>query len=167
MKGAFTVCVCCVALAGQQTPDLPPKVGALEQQAQKLLQEQKVDAAIGVLREIVSLEPGNVNVQANLGVMLFFQNKFGEAMPHLRTAVQSQPDLWRIQALLGIAEKRTGDPTAAQGHLERAVPNLDDQKIRIQAGLELIELYSAAGQLGKALSIAAGLEQVAPSNPRI
>jgi Flp pilus assembly protein TadD len=56
-----------------QTQDVQQKIGALEHQVQKYLQEQKPQLAIPVLREIASLDPNNVNAQANLGVLLFFQ----------------------------------------------------------------------------------------------
>jgi tetratricopeptide (TPR) repeat protein len=157
----------CLALMAQDAQDLPARIGALEQQVQKYLQEQKPQLAIPLLREIVSLDPKNLNGQANLGVLLFFQGNHSEAIPHLRTALELQPDLLRIGALLGIAEKRTGNPHDAQNHLERAFSNLDDRKIQIEAGLELIELHSAASQFDKALSVAAKLQELAPQNPQI
>jgi tetratricopeptide (TPR) repeat protein len=113
--------------------DISHKVAVLEQQAQKYLQQQKPQLAIPVLREIVSLEPGNVNAQANLGVLTYFENNYAEAIPHMRAALQLQPDLWKIEALLGIAEKRTGDPIQARDDLERALSNLQENKIRIEA----------------------------------
>jgi tetratricopeptide (TPR) repeat protein len=155
------------ALMAQQAQDVQHRVAALEQQAQEYLQDQKPQLAIPVLREIASLDPKNLNAQGNLGVLLFFQGSYPEAIPHMRAALQMQPDLWRIEALMGIAEKRTGDPKTAQNHLERAFSNLDDKKIQIQAGLELVELYSASAQLDKALSVAAKLEELAPQNPQI
>jgi tetratricopeptide (TPR) repeat protein len=155
------------ALMAQQAQDVQVRVAALEQQAQKYLQDQKPQLAIPVLREIASLDPKNLNAQGNLGVLLFFQGSYPEAIPHMRAALQMQPDLWRIEALMGIAEKRTGDPKTAQNHLERAFSNLDDKKIQIQAGLELVELYSASAQLDKALCVAAKLEELAPQNPQI
>ncbi len=153
-----------VALRSQ---DGPHKADALQQQAQKYLQEQKPQLAIPLLREIVSLDPKDVNAQANLGVLLFFQGNYDEAIPQMRNALHLQSDLWKIEALLGIAEKRTGDPTKARNDLERAYPNLDDKKIRIEAGLELIELENAAAEFDKALSTVLKLEELSPQDPQI
>ena len=164
---ALVVSLPWLALMAQNSQDIQQKVGALELQAQKYLQEQKPQLAIPVLREIISLDPKNVNARGNVGVLLFFQNNYAEAIPHMRAALQLQPDLWRIAALLGIAEKRTGDPKAAQNDLERAFLNLDENKIRIEAGVELIELYSASSQLDKALPVARKLEELAPQNPQM
>jgi tetratricopeptide (TPR) repeat protein len=155
------------ALMAQNAPDVQHRIGALEQQAQKHLQEQKPQLAIPVLNEIVSLDSNNLNAQANLGVLLFFQGGYAEAIPHLRAALQAKPDLWRIQGLLGIAEKRSGDSQAALGDLERAFPNLDDRKFQVEVGLELIEIYSASAQMEKALSLGMKLRELAPENPQI
>ena len=156
-----------LALAAQNAPDVQQKVGALEQQVQKHLQDQKPQLAIPVLRDIVSLDPKNLNAQGNLGVLLFFEGSYAEAIPHMRAAIELQPELWRIVALLGIAQKRTGDLSAAQNDLERAFSNLGEPKIQIQAGLELIEIYSASARLDRALSVAVRLQELAPENPQI
>ncbi len=156
-----------MALIAQTAPDSAQTVGALEQRVQKLLQEQKPQLAIPLLRQILALDPKNLNAQANLGVLEFFQGGYAEAIPHLRSALEAQPNLGRVEVLLGIAEKRTGDPKSAQTHLEHAFANVDDKNIRIQAGLELAELDAAAGRLEGALQVAAKLEELAPENPRI
>ena len=142
--------------------DVQHRVAALEQQVQKYLQDQKPELAIPVLREIASLDPKKLNARANLGVLLYFQGSYPEAIPHLRAALQMQPDLWRIEAL-----HVAGGIGLVAADLERAFANLDDRKFQIQAGLELVELYSASAQLGKALSVAAKLEELAPQNPQI
>ncbi|MFL6416339.1 MAG: tetratricopeptide repeat protein [Bryobacteraceae bacterium] len=164
---AVIIAVPSLGLLAQETQDVQHKVASLEQQAQKYLQEQKPQLAIPVLREILSLDAKNVNAQGNLGVLLFFQSKYADAIPYMRAALQIQPDLWRIGALLGIAEKRTGDSKEAQKDLERAFYNLEDNKIQIQAGLELVELYTASMQLDKALPVAVKLQELAPQNPQI
>jgi tetratricopeptide (TPR) repeat protein len=142
-------------------------VATLEAQAQKYLQEQKPELAIPVLERIVALDPNNVNAQANVGVLLFFQDRYGDALPHLRAALGLHPDLARIEALLGMAERRTGQSKEALPHLERSFSSLEDPKIRIQVGLELIELHSAAGHFESALSVASTLEQLAPQDPQV
>lgn len=142
-------------------------VELLQQQVQKYLEEQKPQLAIPLLRKIVSLDPNNLNARANLGVVLFFQGDYVNAIAPLRTALQAKPNLWKIEALLGIAEKRTGDPAAAQRDLEQAFLHLDDVKIQKETGLELVELDSSFGQFARASSATAKLEELAPQDPQI
>src|ERR1051326_5638142 len=164
---AFIASISWVALLAQSAGDVQQKIGALEQHVRNYFQEQKPQLAIPLLREIASLDPKNVNAQANLGVLLFFQASYAEAIPPMLAALQLKPDLWKIEALLGIAEKRTGDPKAAQNDLERAFFNLEEEKIQIEAGLELMELDTASAQLAKALAVAAKLQEIAPRNPQV
>ena len=118
-------------------------------------------------RQIISLDPQDVDARGNLGVLLFFQDNYAEAITEMRAALQLNQKLWRIQALLGTAEKRTGDLVAAQSDLEQSFPNLDDAKIQKQAGLELIEIASASGDLDQAAEVVAQLEKIAPQDPQI
>ena len=142
-------------------------VDALERQVQEYLRDQKPQLAIPVLQKIVGLDPRNLNAQNNLGVLLFFDNRFSEAVPHLSEALKAQGNSWRIEGLLGIAEKRAGDPDAARGHLEQAFPNIEDQKFRIQTGLELVELYAASARMEDALAVVGKLQASAPRDPQI
>ena len=167
LRGACFVLVWLPCLLAQVAGNTAQTVAALEQQVQRQLQDQKPQLAIPLLRQVVSLDPANVNAQANLGVLLFFQGSYIDAIPPMRAALQLHPELSRIQALLGMAEKRTGNPQQAEQDLERAFPNLDDKKIQVEAGLELIELHVASGQLDRALALSARLQEVAPQNPQI
>jgi tetratricopeptide (TPR) repeat protein len=167
VKSLFPKVVCAAILVSLRAQDAQQKIAALEQQVQKHLLEQKPQLAIPLLGEIVSIDPKNVNGQANLGVLLFFQDKFADAIPPLRAALELQPGLWRLEALLGMAGKRTGNVKDAQTHLERAFSNLDDPKIKLQAGLELAEILTASSEFEDALSVTRKLEQLAPNNPQI
>jgi Flp pilus assembly protein TadD len=164
---SLMIFLCSLNVAAQAGSDSKEKVNDLELQARQYLQQQKPQLAISVFRQIISLDPQNVDARANLGVLLFFQNSYAEAIPELRAALQLQSKLWRIQALLGVAEKRTGDLPAAQTDLEQSLPNLDDAKIQKEAGLELIEITSASGELDQAAAIVAKLEQSSPEDPQI
>ena len=66
--------------------------------------------------------------------MLFFQGDYAKAAPHLRTVVKLRPDLAKIQALLGMSERRLGQAAAAEADLEKAFPQLQEEKLRVQAG---------------------------------
>jgi Flp pilus assembly protein TadD len=83
-------------------------------QAKRYVSEQKTDLAIAELKQVVALDPGNIEARGNLGVLLYFHGDYAGAVPELRATVQAQPDLWKIRALLGMAEDRTGDPDGAR-----------------------------------------------------
>ena len=153
--------------ARQSTLTTQQQMDAHARQAAEYLKEKKPDLAIPEFRALVALDPNNVDARANLGVLLFFDGKYQDAIPELRAALKLQPNLWKIQALLGSGERRTGDLTAARGDLEQAFPNLQDEKIRVQTGMELIEIYSAMGDLDKAASTVSLLRELKPTDEAI
>jgi tetratricopeptide (TPR) repeat protein len=148
----------------QTAPSNQQQIETHTKQARAYLSENRPDLAIPEFRAILALDPRNTDARGNLGVILFFQGKYEEAIPELRGALKLQPGLSKIQALLGMAEKRTGQVPAAAGDLEKAFPNLTDPKIRLQAGLELVDLYSASGDLPKAAPVIAALRDADPTN---
>ena len=94
--------------------------------------------------------------------VLFFQGSYANAIPQLRAALKLRPTLWKTQALLGIGEKRTGDIDAARRDLEKVFPKLPEEKIRIETGMELIEIYSETGDLDKSAAIVGVLRKLEP-----
>ena len=51
--------------------------------------------------------------------------------------------------------------------MSKSFPQLQEEKLRIQAGMELIEIYYGAGHLDKAAGVAGILRQLAPENTDI
>jgi tetratricopeptide (TPR) repeat protein len=147
--------------------DAAAQLADLNRELQQDLQQQQPDRAIPVLRKIVALEPNDVDALGNLGVLLYFQGQYPEAAARLRSALQLQPDLYKIQALLGIAEERMGNLDGARTDLKTAFRHLQDKKIQIEAGLALIEDDTAEGKLDQAASAAAELQSAAPDDPYI
>src|SRR5439155_8502713 len=72
-----------------------------------------------------------------------------------------------MQALLGMAERRTGSSMSALADLEKAFPKLQDEKIQIDAGMELIEIHAAAGDLDKAAATVSTLRSLYPTNAEV
>lgn len=133
-------------------------------QAQEYLKNNQPDLAAKEFRAIVALDPRNVEARGNLGVLLFFQSDYANATEQLRAALQLQPTLWKIEALLGMCERRIGQTASAQSDLEKSFPQLTEEKIRVQAGMELIEIYYGAGALDKAAAVASALRQLKPTD---
>jgi Tfp pilus assembly protein PilF len=148
----------------QAAPTRQQQIDSHKRQAAEYLKENRPDLAAPEFKAIVAIDPKNVDALGNLGVLLFFQGAYADAIPQLRAALKLQPSLWKIQALLGIAEKRTGNVTAARGDLEKAFPKLSEEKIRIQTGTELIEIYTAAGDLDKAAAVVSVLRGLEPAD---
>lgn len=137
------------------------------QKAQQFLSEKRPGLAIPELEAAVKLNPQSVDVQGNLGVLLFFQGKFAAAIPHLRIAVAGDPSLAKLQGLLGIAEQHTQDSPDAAADLAAAFPHIQDQKFKVRVGLELVSLYTTGNDLNHAAAILAQLQKVAPDNPEV
>lgn len=151
----------------QSNPGRQQQIEVHTRKAAEYLKENKPDLAVPEFRAILALDPSNVDAHGNLGAVLFFQGAYADAVPQLRAAVKSRPTLWKTHALLGIGEKRTGDIEAARRDLEKAFPNLKEEKIRTDTGMELIELYSAEGELDKAAATIATLRRLSPTDPAI
>jgi tetratricopeptide (TPR) repeat protein len=135
--------------------------------AVEYLKENRADLAVPEFRAILAIDPKNVDAHGNLGAVLFFQGAYAEAVPELRAALKLRPTLWKTEALLGIGEKRTGDIEAARRDLEKAFPNVAEEKVRVEAGMELIEIYSATGDLEKAAATVGTLRKLEPTNGAI
>ena len=134
------------------------------QKAQQYLQNKRPDLAAGEFKAILAIEPDNLDARGNLGVLEYFQGQYAQAVPDLRSALTTNNSLWKLQALLGMSEKRIGENTKARGDLEQAFPHLQEQKLRVQAGLELIEVDYALSDLGKAAEVVNALRQLEPTN---
>ncbi len=138
-----------------------------EQKAHELLNQKKPELAVKEFAAVVALDPSNIDAQANLGVLLFFQQNYAQAEPHLRVVVEQQPSLAKLRALLGMCERRLGKTDLARADLEAAVPQLKEANVQREAGLELIEIYSAAHELEKAAGVVTTLRQHSPTDPSI
>ncbi len=163
----IVLALCSWVAAAQESNDIASKVDALNREAQLHLQQREPKLAIPLLHQILTLDPNNLNAHANLGVLLFFQNSYADSIPQLHAALVIQPDLWKIEALLGIAEKRTGASAQAQDDLERSFPKLDEKGFQVETGLDLVELDVTLGQFGKAAAVVETLESISPQDPQI
>jgi len=151
----------------QAAEDKQQEFAAHIQKAEGYLREKQPALAIPELQAAVALNPESVDAQANLGVLLFFQGKAADAIPHFRAALKVQPGLAKIQGLLGMAEDRTLDFDDARKDMEAAFPSLEDRRFQMQLGLELVGLDTESGDLEKAAAIITQLRKANPDNAEV
>lgn len=135
--------------------------------AQQYLQQKRPDLAIPELEAAVAIDPANTDTQANLGVLYYFGHNYAKAVPHLRAAVKAKPELWKIQALLGMGEARIGEKDASRADLEAAFPHLTEDKIENEVGEALLNAYTADGDLEKAANVVSAMLASRPTDPSL
>jgi tetratricopeptide (TPR) repeat protein len=154
------------ALAGvaSQTATSPlAEIHAHLRKAAEYLQAKDSNSAVKEFNAVLALDPKNAEAYANLGVIAFFQRDYQKASQYLRKALAIDPSLGKTQALLGICEKRLGDPSA-RALLEKSFPKLKDKSMRLQTGLELASLYEQQGDSGATASVMHSLVDLDPDN---
>jgi len=135
--------------------------------ANEFLKANQPAKAIPEFAALVAAQPDNLDAQANLGVLLYFQARHSDALEHLRKAIQLNPNLPRIQALLGLCEYQLGQLDAARTDLSASVGNLPDPKFRRQVGLTLVEVETAQHDLAAAALTIDKLRDEAPTDQEI
>jgi Tfp pilus assembly protein PilF len=156
----------------QAAEDKHQDFAAHMQKAHGYLDEKQPALAIPEFQAAVAIDPENVDAQANLGVLLFFQGKAADSIPHFRAALaaikqERPPGLAKIQGLLGMAESRTLDFANARKDMEAAFPALQDARFQLQLGLELAGLDTESGDLDKAATVITQLRKTEPDNPEV
>src|SRR5246127_3836909 len=134
----FSVCfLLATSSLAQSPPNKQQQVETHSRQANEFLKNNRTDLAAREFRAILALDPDNVDARGNLGVLLYFQGDYAKAAPELRAALKLRPALSKIQALLGMCEKRMGQIASAQLDLEKSFPTLQEEKLRVEVGMEL------------------------------
>jgi tetratricopeptide (TPR) repeat protein len=131
--------------------------------AAEYLKTKDPNSAMKEFNAVLALDPKNAEAYANLGVIAFFQRDYRNASQYLRKALAIDPSLVKTQALLGICQKRLGDPSA-RVLLEKSFSKLKDKPLRLQVGLELAALYDQQGEPGATASVMRALVDLDPDN---
>src|SRR5271169_6544452 len=154
VSAGFVLLLGATLCLSQATPDKQQEFAAHIQKAHGYLDAKQPALAIPEFQAAVAIDPTNVDAQANLGVLLFFQGKAAASIPHFRAALvvhneavrneaggkeEQQPGMAKIQALLGMAESRTRNFADAQKDMEAALPALavsstQDLRFQLQLG---------------------------------
>lgn len=167
LSALFLLSAVSLAVVGQTPPNEKEQIAQHEHLAQQYLREQRPDLAIPELKRIFALDPNNVMARANLGVLLFFRGNYVEAIPELQRAINIQPNLWKVRSLLGLAEEHVADLADARNDLEASFPMIEEKKLKIEVGLDLVGLYTGSGELDKAAGLVSQLKTAYPDSPEV
>jgi tetratricopeptide (TPR) repeat protein len=152
--------------AGQSSPSSAAQIHDHLRKATEFLKSNDANSAAKEFNAVLALDSKNAEANANLGVIAFVQRDYQNAANYLRKALTINPSLVKTQALLGICERRMGQPSA-QALLEKSFPKLKDKHLQIQVGLELANLYSQQGELDHTAAMMRSLVDLNPDNVEI
>jgi tetratricopeptide (TPR) repeat protein len=123
-------------------------------------------------RAALAMDPANADALAGLGVADWMRGDCGAAREDLKSALHrapaGKPANLKTEGLLGICEKRLGDP-AAEEQLSKALSQLahaknSDPSLRVEVGVELSDLYYQRDDLDRALPVVRELVERNPEN---
>jgi len=114
----FTFSVFTVPAAEEKKPS--KKISKLMTKAQKAIQEKQTDQAIDLLRQVISLDPGNPMVRHNLGVLFHEKGRSDEAIASFEEALRLQPDYQKPLLALRQALFEAGKSASANKDYEQA-----------------------------------------------
>ncbi len=133
--------------------------------AQDALKANRLDAAAQEFEAILRLDPRNAEARASLGSIAFNQGNYAQAVKEFKESLKLKPGLWNAQAFLGMSEMRVGKIEEAKTLLEKALPHLTKENLRVQVGSDLISIYYISGDLDKAAATLKVLESLGPEKP--
>ena len=154
------------ALAAMAAQTGTPPAAAIHDHLRKAAEYLKAndpDSAAKEFDAVLVLDPRNAEANANLGVVAFSKRDYRNASRYLRSALSTDPSLTKTQGLLGICEKRLGDPSA-RALLEKSFSKLKDKPLRLQVGMELAGLYDQQGDPGATAVVMRSLVDLDPDN---
>lgn len=160
----FCVAIVCPAFCAQSQQGKAAEIHAHTSKAEAALRAGDQETAAREFRAVIALDPSNSEARMNLGLIAFASGECAVASTELRAALRTRPSLVKAQALLGICEKKLADP-AAKRDLEESFAQLDDPKLSVQVGMELVGLYYGEGRPEHAVPVMQKLVDIAPEDP--
>ncbi len=153
-----------VPVRGQASTSHTAEIRNYMQEAAQALQANQPLIATQAYRNILKIDPQNVDAYANLGVIAFVQGDWAAGTEEFREVLKFQPSLWKAKALLGLCELHLGQSAEAAKLLSESFPHLDEPKLRLEVGLALAEIWYQAGELAEASATISDLRRYYPDN---
>ena len=116
-------------------------------------------------QSILKIDPANADARANLGIVAMVEQDWAKAAENLKNALKFKPTLWNAQALLAVCELHLEKVSEATDLLLHALPKLNEPKLRMEAGFPFVQVLEQKGELDRAASVLAAMQELDPANP--
>jgi tetratricopeptide (TPR) repeat protein len=135
--------------------------------AQAALHSNQNAVAEKEFREILRLDPRSASAHANLGAIAFTGKDYARASEEFHSALNLQPNLWNAKAFLGMSELRLGHRDSARRLLEESLTHLQDDHVKSEAGIDLVDLYYESSDLDRAVDVLRLLLRIQPPSAAV
>jgi tetratricopeptide (TPR) repeat protein len=149
--------------AQQQDADLT----RYSDQAREALASKKWDVAVKALDHLAKLAPSVPEVQANLGIALFFEGRASEALAAFDRARKLKPAMPQVDLMVALCQAELGRHREAVAVLAPAFEHPPDSETGRLIGLHLARSYSELRQFDKALAAGEELLKRYPNDPEV
>lgn len=147
-----------------------PREGELERlsgQAQAAMAAKKWDDAVKALARLGQLVPSVPEVQANLGLALYFEGRPADALAAFERARKLNPALPQVKVMIGLCDAELGRYPEATAILAPAFEHPPDAESGRLIGLALARSYAELKQYDKALAAGEELIKRYSNDPEI
>jgi tetratricopeptide (TPR) repeat protein len=139
----------------------------LSDQARSALAAKQWEQAAKTLEELARLAPSVAEVEANLGLALYFQGRASDALAAFDRARKLNPALPQVDVMTGLCDAELGLYHEAIDLLEPAFAHPPDDEIGRLIGLHLARSYAGLRQFDRAFGAGEELIRRYPADPEI
>jgi len=136
-------------------------------QAPEALASKKWDEAAKALQHLAQLAPSVPEVQANLGMALFFEGRASEALAAFDRARTLNPAMPQVKLMVGLCQAELGQYREAVAVLAPAFEHPPDADTGRLIGLHLARSYNELKQFDKALAAGEELLKRYPNDTEV
>ena len=170
----FALCLLCWMLAFESvTKSLAAPQGnqaevlSISKRAQEEMAAKNWAAAVKSLEKLADLSPDISEVQGNLGVAYYSDNRILQASRAFERALKLNPKMTQAQMMLGLCYAELGRNQQAVSILAPAFRHPPDRQMGRLIGLDLQRAYAGQQQYDKAIAVADELLKRYPDDPEI
>ncbi len=131
-----------------------------------LAQGQYVEARSN-FEQLAKLQPGIAEVHATLAVIDFKLREYESAISEVRKAQRLNPNLPRLNSLLGLSLAELGQFSEALPRLGKGFKYAPEPEVRRMCGLQLLRAYSGLGRDADAVATSLELNKLYPNDPEV